>query len=425
MFKRTLRTSFLILFGVFSLIANAQEYSKNFYSPNTIYGIGQLSLPGFSNTRGMGDAGIGLRSRFMINHLNPAALTAQDTTTFIVDFGIESNNIYASTSSKNTSFNGFSVDHISMAFPISKRLFTALTFQPMTQVGYRVTIDETDPKVLANIGNVSYEYNGKGGINIGQIGLGAKIIEGLSVGANLNLYFGSIDRNYNTVFPATNSLYLSTSTASKVMVSNFGFSTGVSYAHKISKEKFLNFGLIYQPKLNISAKYDELTTVTSNPTDTIKYLNKDVSFGIPTRIGIGASYGKTDRYAFSFDYEFAQWNKVTPLDKMSEYVNTNSVRAGFEITPNILDFRNYFNRVTYRVGLRYNDVYYKVKGNKTNDIAVTAGFAFPIKGLSYLNTSFEFGKRGTKVDGSVKENYFTFTVGVSLFDRWFLKPMFD
>ena len=86
MFKRTLRTSFLILFGVFSLIANAQEYSKNFYSPNTIYGIGQLSLPGFSNTRGMGDAGIGLRSRFMINHLNPAALTAQDTTTFIVDF---------------------------------------------------------------------------------------------------------------------------------------------------------------------------------------------------------------------------------------------------------------------------------------------------------------------------------------------------
>lgn len=102
------------------------------------------------------------------------------------------------------------------------------------------------PRFWQNIGNVSYEYNGKGGSNIGQIGLGAKIIEGLSVGANLNLYFGSIDRNYNTVFPATNSLYLSTSTASKVMVSNFGFSTGVSYAHKISKGKILKLRSCYQ-----------------------------------------------------------------------------------------------------------------------------------------------------------------------------------
>ena len=435
MFKRTLRTSFFILLVAFSVAANAQEYSRNFYSPSTLYGIGQLSLPGFSNTRGMGDAGIGLRSRFMINHLNPAALTAQDTTTFIVDFGIESNNIYASTSSKNTSFNGFSVDHISLAFPISKRLFTALTFQPMTQVGYRIALDEKDNPILANIGNVRYEYNGKGGINIGQIGLGAKIFEGLSVGANLNLYFGSIDRNYNTIFPSSSSLYLSSYTASRLMVSNLGFSTGVSYARKMDAGKFLNLGLTFQPKLKISAKLDELTTA-SNTIDTVEYINRNVDFGIPTKVGLGASFGKTDKYTFAFDYEFAQWSKVKSLDnEMSKYVNTNSVRAGFEYTPNILDFRNYFNRITYRVGLRYNDVYYKVnrydsagspiKGSKTNDVAITAGLGFPIRGVSYLNTSFEYGERGSIADSGIKEKYFTFTVGVSLFDRWFLKPKFN
>lgn len=424
MFKRTLRTSFLILFGAFSITANAQEYSKNYYSPSTLYGIGQLSLPGFSNTRGMGDAGIGLRSRFMINHLNPAALTAQDTTTFIVDFGVESNNIYTSTNNKNTSFNGFSFDHISLAFPISKRLFTAITIQPMTQVGYRIALDETDPEILSKIGNVRYEYNGKGGVNIGQVGLGVKVFEGLSVGANLNLYFGSIDRYENRIVPESSPSFLSSYTSSKVMVSNLGFNTGASYAHKLSGDKFLNFGLTYQPKLNISATYDEFTR-SPILTDTSDYVKKDINFGIPTKVGIGASYGKTDKYTFAIDYEFAQWSKVTPLDKMTSYVNTNSVRAGFEYTPNILDFRNYFNTVTYRVGIRYNDVYYKVKGDKTNDIAVTAGFAFPIRGLSYLNTSFEFGKRGTKAAEGVEEKYFTFTVGISLFDRWFLKPMFN
>jgi len=424
MFKRTLRTLVVALFVASAATASAQEYSKNFYSPNTLYGIGQLALPGFSNTRGMGDAGIGLRSRFTINHLNPAALTAQDTTTFIVDFGIESNNIYASTNSKTTSFNGFAFDHFSIAFPLSKRVFTALTVQPMTQVGYRINVDETDPDVLSKIGNVGYEYNGKGGINIAQAGLGVKVYKGLSLGVNVNAYFGSIDRNYNTIFPTSNPLYLSTYTATNLKVAKVGVSLGASYAHRIDAERFLNLGLTYQPKRNMSAKYDELTT-TNNTLDTVTYINKNVDFGLPTKVGIGASYGKYDRYTLSFDYEFAQWADVKPVDLMSTYVNTNSVRAGFEFTPNVLDFRNYFNRVTYRLGVRYNDVYYKVKGNKTSDIALTAGFGFPIRGLSYLNTSFEYGKRGTKADGGVKEDYFTFTIGISLFDRWFLKPMFN
>lgn len=425
MYSKTLRTSSLLLFAVIGLTASAQEYSKNIYSPSTLYGIGQLSSPGFSNTRGMGDAGIGLRSRFTINHLNPAALTAQDTTTFIVDFGVESNNIYAENRTKKSSFNGFAFDHLSLAFPISKRVFTALTIQPMTQVGYRMAYDETDEKILAEVGNVSYENNGKGGINLGQVGLGVKILEGLSVGANFNLYFGSIDRTYNTLFSGTNPSYQSSTRETRVMLSNIGFSTGMQYFKKIGEDKFLNVGLTYQPKLNIKASYRDFAYTSIGVTDTIKNDRSRVNFGIPSKYGLGFSYGKSDAFSFALDYEFTQWTKVDPLDQFTQYVNTNAVRAGFEFTPNVRDFRNYFSRVTYRVGARYSDLYYKVGGEKSKDIAVTAGIGFPLKGLSYINTSFEYGQRGTKAASGIKENYFTFTVGVSLFDRWFLKPMFD
>lgn len=424
MYNRILRTSFFILFAVIGLAASAQEYSKNIYSPSTLYGIGLLSRPGFSNTRGMGDAGIGTRSRFMINHLNPASLTAQDTTTFIVDFGIESNNIYASNNTTKSSFNGFNFDHLAVAFPISKRIFTAVTFQPYSQVGYRIAYDETNPDILANIGNVSYEYNGKGGINLGQVGVGVKITENLSVGANLNVYFGSIDRNYNTVFDQNASLYTSSYDQTRVMISNVGFSTGLNYRKKIGDNKFFNTGIIYNPKLNIKATYDELST-SSNTLDTNRYNHTKVNFGIPAKYGVGFAYGKYDAFSLALDYEFTQWNSVDPLDRFTSYVNTNAVRLGFEILPNVRDFRNYFNRVTYRVGVRYSDLYYKINNNKSNDVALTFGLGLPIKGLSYLNTSFEFGQRGTKVDGGVKETYFTFTVGLSLFDRWFLKPMFN
>ena len=423
MYSKTLRTSFFLLFAALGLVANAQEYSKNIFSPYTLYGIGQLSQPGFSNTRGMGDAGIGMRSRYMINHLNPAALTAQDTATFIVDFGIESNNIYAATKDRKTSFNGFGFDHLSIAFPISKRIVTAITIQPMTQVGYRVAYDETNPEVLAQVGNVSYEFFGKGGINIGQIGVGVKVYKGLSVGANFNVYFGSIDRDYNKIFPASNPLYLSSYTTSRVMVSNVGFSTGLSYAHQIDDDKFINFGATYQPKLNISASATELST-GSSVIDTNSYNHSRIDFGIPAKMGVGVSFGKKYAFTFSGDYEFTQWDKVSAIDKYSEYVNTNAFRAGVEYIPNIRDFRNYFNRITYRLGVRYSDLYFKVNGQKTNDMAVTAGLGIPIRGLSYVNTSFEFGQRGTISDGGIRERYFTFTVGISLFDNWFLKPMF-
>jgi hypothetical protein len=424
MYSKSLRTSFFLFFAVISLAASAQEYSKNFYSPSTLYGIGQLAIPGFSNTRGMGDAGIGTRSRFLINHLNPAALTAQDSVSFIVDFGIEGNNIYASNNTTKSSFNGFSFDHVSVAFPISKRISTAITLQPSTQVGYRMTIDGTDPDVLTSIGNYTYEFNGKGGINNFQVGAGVKILEGLSLGANMNVYFGSIDRYYNKVFNSSNANFVSSYRTARMAISNVGFSTGLSYSRKLSDEKYVNLGLTYQPKLNLKATFTDLST-TNNTLDTNSYKSERRSFGIPAKYGVGFAFGKDFAYNLAVDYEYTQWTGVNPIDIFTTYTNTNAFRAGVEIIPNIRDFRNYFNRVTYRVGFRYTDMYYLLNGNKARDIAVTAGIGFPIHGFSYLNTSFEFGKRGTKLDGAIQDKYFTFTVGLSLFDRWFLKPMFN
>ena len=82
--KRTLFTSALI---IVSILAQAQSIST--YSPYSRYGIGQIPTRGFASTKAMGGVSQAVRNSFGINYLNPASYSAQDTMSFILDFGFE------------------------------------------------------------------------------------------------------------------------------------------------------------------------------------------------------------------------------------------------------------------------------------------------------------------------------------------------
>jgi hypothetical protein len=41
-----------------------------------------------------------------------------------------------------------------------------------------------------------------------------------------------------------------------------------------------------------------------------------------------------------------------------------------------------------------------------------------------VNLSAEFGRRGTTVNNLIQENYFRFTLGVNILERWFVKSKY-
>ena len=92
---------------------------------------------------------------------------------------------------------------------------------------------------------------------------------------------------------------------------------------------------------------------------------------------------------------------------------------------------SYWDRVTYRAGLRFEDTGLLVKaGNdftKVKDFGINVGLGLPLpRQLSNVNIGFEYGQKGTTNNSLVKENYFNIRMSLSLNDiKWFKKTRID
>ncbi|MDF1516850.1 MAG: hypothetical protein P1P79_02790 [Lutibacter sp.] len=112
-----------------------------------------------------------------------------------------------------------------------------------------------------------------------------------------------------------------------------------------------------------------------------------------------------------------------------DYDNYSKIAVGGFYTPKFNSITSYWDRVTYRAGLKFENtgLLVDVSGNGTDftaidDFGISFGVGLPMsKQLSNLNIGFEIGKRGQTANGLVQENYVNFRLGLSLNDKWFKK----
>ena len=151
--------------------------------------------------------------------------------------------------------------------------------------------------------------------------------------------------------------------------------------------------------------------------------------------------------AWGVDYKYARWgdngefnDNGNDADFKVQYSDTHTLKVGLEYTPRRSDVRNYLNRISYRVGARLGNYYQTFAGQRINQMAITAGFGFPVKiwGASSVNVGFEYGRLSSPATvnisaqkvGLVTQNYFKVAIGFSLFsadtsDYWFVRPKYD
>ncbi|MGY8910077.1 MAG: hypothetical protein ACKVIG_09490, partial [Flavobacteriales bacterium] len=115
------------------------------------------------------------------------------------------------------------------------------------------------------------------------------------------------------------------------------------------------------------------------------------------------------------------------------YGNSNRISLGGFYLPKINSISSYWERITYRAGVRYENTGLLVDGSgntsnftEINDFGISFGLGLPLKRLSTVNMGFEFGKRGTIENNLIQENYFNFRLSLSLTDtNWFVKRKID
>ena len=413
------------------------------FSPYSMYGIGNLETLSNQNSMAMGGIAIGCRDNSILNWVNPAAVTARESRSFMLDFGVTQKNILytadAATSIEDTDSgklrsvnNMFNIHHIVASVPLGKRVAVKAGLMPYAATGYSFVSREYADNVLLEMGDVNYSKAGKGGIYQVVLGAGWKIIDNLSIGFDGIYYLGNTIHQSTTNF-ATNSHYRKITRTWSSVSRGIGGKAGVQYTVNVAKDMPLTLGATYLVGGAMGGDFsDVVMATTTNTQDTIASVNTPIDYKIPGEIGAGFTLRKTDKWMFGFDYTRQDWSKTTFTNAPGIDVSTRctqSFRLGGEITPGKYDFRHYSRRMTYRAGLYHTQGYIAVGGVPINSTGLTFGMSFPIAlssdtRLTSIAVSVDIGQTGTLASNLVKENYVKINVGVNLFDTWFHKSLY-
>jgi long-subunit fatty acid transport protein len=148
---------------------------------------------------------------------------------------------------------------------------------------------------------------------------------------------------------------------------------------------------------------------------------------LPLMYSLGAQLMGNDKWSVGVDFSAAQWNQYRNFGAADSVANqTYRISLGGEYTPNPSSLYNYLQRVTYRLGGYYGTDYVSLRGTTLSYYALTFGASLPFRrSPDRIHTAIEIGKRGTENNGLIKENFFKFSLGISLNDKWFIKRKYD
>jgi len=406
----------------------------NTESPYSRYGLGELSGKGFEKNRAMGGIGLALRDNNHINYLNPASYAAQDTLSFLFNFGLKSAFTTYETINSSSSARNFTMDHLAIAFPITKWWKTGFGILPFSSVGYSVF----ESRFLENNDPVNYLFDGNGGINQLFLGTTFNIFKVLSVGANFTYLFGSLDISKKIQFPL-NPDYTITTIESNTIINDFIYHLGIQYHHTFAEQYTFTLGAIYDLKTNINAENRITKTNLFNGTpyqisDTLKLLTEFIleqtrskgNIEFPYKIGAGFTFNYNNRILVGFDYYNQDWSNALFFNQQEPLTASNAVHLGLEITPNPSAMRGYYNRIHYRAGGHHENLYLEINGQQLKDYGISFGAGLPLRSTkSSFNIACEIGQRGTLENNLIRENYVFLSFNVTLHDFWFLKRKYD
>lgn len=437
MINKIERILLIAVFFVMGAVASAQDGTYGAYSPYSIYGIGDISKQGTAFNKSMGGVGVATRNRRFINYLNPAAVTARDSLSFMADFGLaQSNNVFRQGDLKSA-HNTFNIYNFVMSFPIYRSSAFMVGITPFSDMGYDFSSVETDPNIIGNTGNISYDSFGTGSVYQLFAGAGVTFWKRLSLGAELIYYFGNLDKVTNMDY--SNASYRSVNSGSDLMVRGVTGKFGLQYEQKIAGDVSVTIGATYRLGTGMKGEATNYRYANqSGVTDTLKYSAvglKGAGVRFADELGVGIAVKGGEKWMAEVDYLRSDWRKsgfdaaqgfgVSGDSKFSSTVS-QSFRAGFEIVPNRNDIRYYFRRCTYRAGLYYDQAYYKLDGANVNTMGVTLGITLPVFRLyNGLTLGVDFGQKAHSRNNMIRERYAMFVIGFNIHDIWFRKVQYN
>ena len=437
MIRKIEKLLILTVFLVIGVCVHAQDGTYGAYSPYSIYGIGDISKEGTAYNKSMGGTGIATRNRRFINYLNPAAVTARDTLSFMADFGLVQKNTLYRQGDLRSANNTFNIYDFIMSFPIYRSSAFMVGITPYSDVGYDFSSVETNQDIIANTGNITYDSYGNGSVYQAFVGAGVTFWKKLSLGAEMIYYFGTIDKITNMNY--ADDSYRSLNSGSELMIRGTTGKFGLQYEQKLGGDVSMIIGATYKMGTSMKGYATNFRYANqSSVTDSLKYTVDTLGAAglrFADEIGLGISVKGGEKWSAEFNYTRSDWSS-SGFDAINGFsvkgssifssTVSQSFRAGFEFVPNRNDIRYYMRRCAYRFGAYYDQAYYKLDGNNVNSMGITLGITLPVfQWYNGVSLGVDMGQRSSTRNNMIRERYATFVIGFNIHDIWFRKPQYN
>lgn len=422
-------------------LSNPIPSSGSDNSPYNQFGIGTLALTPNASLRGMSGIGAGYNDGISMNPENPASYSYLNFTSFSAAFEAKSRTVNYEGKSSSNSFTG-NISYLGLVFPIKKFGGFGFGLNPVSNVYYRLS----DTINITSSDKASRTYYGDGGLQKGYAGLSG-MIKNFSVGINVGYIFGNISTIKNIGTLAVGSIR----NYEDYFVTRYGgwtWNAGLMYNRKFKDNKFLNVGVTYNGAATLKGVrngsstartlgYDEEAGTVVINLDTLKSFNDAKGdLILPSSYGLGLHFGEQEHYDINLDIKMSDWSKFRNFGQMdSVRSKTMAFGLGGSFTPNAgalyTQAGSYFSAVTYRAGFYFNQDYVYLRNTDINEIGGSFGMSFPIKRVTgnyqigKIHAIINAGSRGTVQNGLARELYFNLTIGASLSDLWFIKPVYE
>jgi len=431
--RQTLTHSLLVI-AASSPVVLAQGLGN---SPYSALGIGELYNEGNVTNLGMGGIGISNASPFYLNLQNPALLARRTRfTIFEVGLMAQSKSLSQNLNGgvQNQRDFGGNIGYLALAFPGNSRWNMALSLKPYTYVDYSTRQYRPVP---GTIYESEYSYTGRGGLNKASFAHGVRIAKNLYVGVEAAFVFGNITNasDSRVLINDNTSAGIQDTRVNRLNRANYSdiiWKLGVGWRPKLSETWTLNLGATYDPQSRINARETDIYQQVSlsgsaiSAPDTLR-IGSGGQATLPRRTHFGISLEKGNTFLVGVDVGFQQWGDFrTVTNQPGNLVNGRSVAAGMEYTPKPTSTR-YRDLITYRAGLQYNQLPYRVEGTQINDVNASVGVSLPLGAylVNHITVSVVGGQRGVLAGNQIKEQYVRFGLGFSLNDVWFRKQVVD
>lgn len=421
---------------VFLLITSSTILSqRTSSSPYSSFGIGDKKNSRTIEQAGMSGIGAAYSHYKYLNFTNPAAYSDLRFTTY--SLGISNNNLTLETNTAKQTVNTTTLDYLALGFPFGKKAGISLGLQPFSDVGYSIDNIATN--------GTETRFTGNGNISKLYASFGVKLFKQFSFGIEGGYFFGNINRGL--LINNSNDIgSLGTNFEESSEIKGLGVIIGSQYKKVLKNKLTLSAGATLSLQNNLSVSGNSYLYTASlvsgviNARDTLNQNELSGDYIIPLKSTLGIGLGKLDKWYVSAEYETQ--NPITTSGLVStsnsnlSYGSSNKMILGGFYLPNINTVSNYLKRITYRAGVRMEETGILVNTNNSNnnfttlnDFGISFGLGLPLKQMSTLNISLEYGQRGTTENNLIRENYFNAGLSLSLtasgFQAWFRERRID